>query len=122
MPQNRPQALTPKRLTLGLMFLSILALALNLRAAASSVGPLLAEIGDGMNFGGGILGLLTSLPGLIFGLLGLFAVQISKRFGMSATLWMSDVAFVFGIGLGAWVDSYWLFILLSIIGLTGIAV
>lgn len=113
---------TPRALTVSLLFIAVLALALNLRAAASSVGPLLAEIGDGMNFGGGILGLLTSLPGLIFGLLGLFAVQISKRFGMSATLLMSAVALVFGIGLRAWVDSSWLFILLSIIGLTGIAV
>src|SRR5699024_12526473 len=52
---------TPRALTVSLLFIAVLALALNLRAAASSVGPLLAEIGDGMNFGGGILGLLTSL-------------------------------------------------------------
>src|SRR5690625_6748693 len=41
---------TPRALTVSLLFIAVLALALNLRAAASSVGPLLAEIGDGMNF------------------------------------------------------------------------
>lgn len=42
----------PKALSLSLMFVAVLALALNLRAAASSVGPLLAEIGHGMDIGG----------------------------------------------------------------------
>lgn len=104
------------------MFLAVLALALNLRAAASSIGPLLAEIGAGMHFGGGALGLLTSLPGMIFGVLGLFAVRIGQRFGISATLLLSACALVFGIGLRAWVDNAWLFLILSIIGLTGIAI
>lgn len=115
-------ASTPKTLTYGFMFISVLALALNLRAAASSIGPLLAEIGDGMQFGGGTLGFLTSLPGLIFGVLGLFAVRIGKRFGISATLLLSALAIVFGIGLRAWVDNSWLFLSLTIIGLTGIAI
>lgn len=105
-----------------MIFVSVLALALNLRAAASSVGPLLAEIGDGMNFGGGTLGFLTSLPGLIFGVLGLFAVRIGKRFGISTTLLLSALALAFGIGLRAWVENSWLFLVLSIIGLTGIAI
>ena len=112
----------PKALTFGLMFVSVLALALNLRAAASSIGPLLAEIGQGMDIGGGSLGFLTSLPGLIFGVLGLFAVRIGKRLGMSATLLFCAGALVFGIGLRAWVDNAWLFLILSILGLTGIAV
>src|SRR5699024_5517162 len=122
MPQNTPHASTPKPLTLGLMFLSILALALNLRAAASSVGPLLAEIGRGMDFGGGALGFLTSLPGLIFGVMGLFAVRIGRRLGISMTLLLSAAALTLGIGLRAWVDNAWLFLGLSVLGLTGIAV
>lgn len=112
----------PKALSFGVMFISVLALALNLRAAASSVGPLLSEIGQGMNIGGPALGLLTSLPGFIFGVLGLFAVRIGKRFGITATLLLSAGALVFGIGLRAWVDNSWLFLVLSIIGLTGIAI
>lgn len=112
----------PRALTFGFMFIAVLALALNLRAAASSVGPLLTEIGDGMDVGGPALGFLTSLPGLIFGLLGLFAVRIGKRFGISATLFLSACVLVFGIGLRAWVDNSWLFLVLSIIGLTGIAI
>lgn len=122
MSHTTPRASTPPVLTLGLMFLSILALALNLRAAASSVGPLLAEIGRGMDFGGGALGLLTSLPGLIFGVMGLFAVRIGRRFGISVTLLLSAAALMLGIGLRAWVTSSWLFIILSILGLTGIAI
>jgi CP family cyanate transporter-like MFS transporter len=112
----------PRVLSFGLMFISVLVLALNLRAAASSVGPLLSEIGQGMNIGGPALGLLTSLPGFIFGVLGLFAVRIGKRFGITATLLLSAGALVFGIGLRAWVDNSWLFLMLSIIGLTGIAI
>ena len=75
------QPATPTPLTFGLMFVAVLALALNLRAAASSIGPLLSEIGQGMGIGAGTLGLLTSLPGIIFGVLGLFAVRIGQRFG-----------------------------------------
>ena len=104
------------------MFIAVLALALNLRAAASSVGPLMEEIGDGMQFSGAVLGLLTSLPGLIFGILGLFAVRIGKRFGISTTLLLSAGALFLGIGLRAWIDNAWIFLVLSIIGLTGIAV
>ena len=116
------QPATPTPLTFGLMFVAVLALALNLRAAASSIGPLLSEIGQGMGIGAGTLGLLTSLPGIIFGVLGLFAVRIGQRFGLSATLLLSAGAVVFGIGLRAWVDNSWLFIGLSMLGLTGIAV
>ncbi|NWN88322.1 MAG: MFS transporter [Micrococcaceae bacterium] len=122
MSQSTSLSSTPRYLSYGLIFVSVLALALNLRAAASSVGPLLAEIGDGMNFGGGTLGFLTSLPGLIFGVLGLFAVRIGKRFGISTTLLLSALALAFGIGLRAWVENSWLFLVLSIIGLTGIAI
>ncbi|WP_343955774.1 MFS transporter [Yaniella flava] len=122
MSQSTSPSSTPRYLSYGLMFVSVLALALNLRAAASSVGPLLAEIGDGMNFGGGTLGFLTSLPGLIFGVLGLFAVRIGKRFGISTTLLLSALALAFGIGLRAWVENSWPFLVLSIIGLTGIAI
>lgn len=122
MSNRTSKAATPGYLTFGLMFIAVLALALNLRAAASSVGPLLAEIGDGMNFDGGTLGFLTALPGLIFGLLGLFAVRIGKRFGISVTLLLSAGVLVFGIGVRAWVESSWLFLVLSIIGLTGIAI
>ncbi|GAA2026279.1 CynX/NimT family MFS transporter [Yaniella flava] len=75
-----------------------------------------------MNFGGGTLGFLTSLPGLIFGVLGLFAVRIGKRFGISTTLLLSALALAFGIGLRAWVENSWPFLVLSIIGLTGIAI
>ncbi len=115
-------ATTPRSLTYGFMVIAVLALALNLRAAASSIGPLLTEIDEGMHLGGGALGFLTSLPGLIFGLLGLFAVRIGKQFGISATLLLSTLALVFGIGVRAWVDNSWVFLLLSILGLTGIAI
>lgn len=122
MPHHTATSPTPKGLTVGLLFVSVLALALNLRAAASSVGPLLSELGKGLGFGDGTLGFLTSLPGVIFGVLGLFAVNISKRVGVSKTLFFSAIVLVFGIALRAWVDSSWLFIVLSILGLTGIAV
>ncbi|HIW46690.1 MAG TPA: MFS transporter [Candidatus Yaniella excrementigallinarum] len=120
---DRKEVTAPhKGFTAGLMFVAVLSLALNLRAAASSVGPLLAEIGEGMDFSGEVLGFLTSLPGLIFGLLGLAAVRIGKQFGITATLLLSAGAIVFGIGLRAWVDNSWLFLVLTVIGLTGIAV
>src|SRR5690625_7574828 len=87
---DRKEVTAPhKGFTAGLMFVAVLSLALNLRAAASSVGPLLAEIGEGMDFSGDVLGFLTSLPGLIFGLLGLAAVRIGKQFGITATLLLS---------------------------------
>src|SRR5699024_7061503 len=43
-------------------------------------------------------------------------------FGFSATLFLSALGLFLGIGLRAWVDNAWLFLLLSILGLTGIAI
>ncbi|MBF6892400.1 MFS transporter, partial [Acinetobacter baumannii] len=55
--------------------------ALNLRPGASTVGPVLDEIRDGLGMSGGAAGALTGLPGLCFGVGGALAVGLGRRVG-----------------------------------------
>src|SRR3954469_19838365 len=55
--------------------------ALNLRPAVTSVGPLLAEIVQSLGFDRTEAGILTTLPVLCFGLIGPVGPVLGRRFG-----------------------------------------
>lgn len=106
----------------SLAFIAVIAIALNLRAAATSVGPVLAEITKGVGLSPTGSGLLTALPGLCFAVMGLLAVRLAVRTGLSWALFWAMVALTLGAVLRPWMPSSWLFILLSVVALAGIAV
>ena len=63
----------------ALVLVALVLLAVNLRPAAVSVGPVLDEVRDGLGMSASSAGLLTSLPVLAFALFGeqLSALQVA---------------------------------------------
>src|SRR5690606_13266350 len=70
----------------ALLLVGILIIALNLRPALASVGPLIDDIREATGLRNFLLGLLTTLPLLAFGVVSMFAPVFTKRFGMGRVL------------------------------------
>lgn len=74
------------------MLLGLGLVALNLRPAVTSVGPLLQEIVQSLGFGRTEAGILTTLPVLCFGLIGPVAPALGRRFGAESVIFGALVA------------------------------
>lgn len=79
------QSITRKSNRFWLLF-GILFLALNLRPALSSIGPLMDDIGNSLNLSKTLLGLLTTLPLIAFGVVSTITPIFTKKFGIGKTL------------------------------------
>ncbi len=84
-----------------LLVLGIALVALNLRPALASVGPLVADIRDATGLSNPALGLLTTLPLLAFGFLSAFTSVLSRRVGMERALAIGVVLIAGGTALRA---------------------
>lgn len=65
-----------------LLVLGIAVVALNLRPALASVGPVIADMRGDTGLSNAALGFLTTLPLLAFGFLSVFASAVSRRVGL----------------------------------------
>jgi MFS transporter, CP family, cyanate transporter len=79
--------------------LAIVLVALNLRPAMSSVGPVLAEVRAELGLSATAAGMLTVLPLLCFGFASLLAPGLARRFGVHATIGAALAATVGGLVL-----------------------
>ncbi|QQT69223.1 MFS transporter [Brevibacterium casei] len=108
----------------GLDILALACLVLiasSLRPAASSLGPVLAEVQTAYGLAEWQTGLLTALPGLIFALCGFLAVPLLRRVGLFASLAVSCALIAAGIGARVLVDSSLPFALLTVTALAGMS-
>jgi CP family cyanate transporter-like MFS transporter len=96
-------------------------LSFNLRPAAVSVGPVLAEVRDALDMSGPEAGLLTSLPVLAFAAFGALAPAFAHAIGVHRAAALSLVAVVVGLGGRAWAGQDATFLLLSAAALAGMA-
>ncbi len=101
---------------------AIILIAVNLRPGASSVGPVLEEVTEGLGMSTGVAGLVTALPGLCFGLVGAVAVTLARRVGMSTGIVLGAIAIVVGLVSRALIDSTVFFLLLTTVALGGAAI
>lgn len=85
---NAPQVL----LVVGIIFVAI-----NLRPALAGVGPLVGLIRESTGLSNSMLGLLTSLPLIAFGVVSNFTSLFTKRFGISGTLAGALILLAIGI-------------------------
>src|SRR5690625_2059789 len=76
--------------------------ALNLRPALTSIGPLLPRIGEDLGLNEGMLGLLGTLPLLAFALISPLVHHPARRFGMERSL----LAALLLLAAGAVIRSY----------------
>jgi len=99
--------------------LAVAALAIILRPAATSIGPVLAEITSGLGISATVAGLLTALPGFCFAAAGALAVTIGNRLGTAATLALGATAVTIGLLGRSVVGNQGLFLALSVLALFG---
>lgn len=109
------------RLQRILVVVGIVLVAFNLRPAVVSVGPVLEEISSGLGMAPAETGLLTALPVLAFAIVGALAPRTARALGVHRVTLIAILAIVAGLAARAWVHQSWLFLLLSLLSLSGIA-
>ncbi|MFD5867520.1 MFS transporter [Corynebacterium sp. NPDC060344] len=112
----------PRTLAAAALFAAVIAIGINLRAGISSVGPVLEEILTAFGAGARYAGLITAMPGFLFALLGLVAVPVAKRLGLTRTVTLGAVLSLVGLAARPWVGAIWVFVLLTGLVVAGIAV
>lgn len=105
----------------ALVLVAIVLLAANLRPAAVSVGPLLEQITNGLNLSATETSLLTSLPVVAFAIFGGVAPRLAHVLGLHRATLLALVVEVVGLVLRARVHSGWLFLVLTLFTLAGMA-
>lgn len=105
-----------------LVFAAVFVAALNLRAGISSLGAVLADALEAFDAGGSLAGVITAIPGLFFAAFGLLAVPLAMRLGLTRTLLLGMVLSLIGLAVRPWVGGIWVFIPLTALVTTGIAV
>lgn len=114
-------AVQDTRLQRLLVVLGIVVLAFNLRPAASSVGPLLAEIRAGVPLGDTEAGILTTLPVLCFAVVGGAAPRLGSWLGLHRVALLGLLLLTGCLWARGHVHQGWLFLALSFAALAGAA-
>ncbi|OQP06031.1 transporter [Geobacillus sp. 46C-IIa] len=98
------------------MAAAVVALAANLRAPITTVGPLVPELQRELGLSYTAAGALTTIPLLAFALLAPSAALFARRAGMERTLFYSLVVLLVGELIRPLAGSSWLFIGTALIG------
>ena len=113
---------TAALLSAPLLFAAVVAGAINLRAGIASVGPVLEEALASFGAGASQAGLITAMPGFLFALMGLSAVPIAMRLGLTRTIALGATCTFIGLAVRPWVGQMAVFIVLTGLVVAGIAV
>lgn len=105
-----------------LLYTAVFIAAFNLRAGISSLGAVLADTLDAFQVGGSLAGVITAIPGLFFAIFGLLAVPLATRLGLTRALFLGAALAFIGLAARPWVGDIWVFIVLTALVTTGIAV
>ncbi len=97
------------------------ALALNLRHAAVSVGPVLPEIRHALSMSATTAGVVTTLPVLFFAAFGSLAPWAARAIGMHRVMLVSLVLAAVGLSVRAGAGDPAVFITASLAALAGLA-
>lgn len=120
--QERERVRRPARAAGGLVaVVALLLAAVNLRLAVTSVGPVLAEIRDGLGMSATVAGLLTSVPVVCFASVGFAAPRLARRFGAAAVIAAGLILLTAGLAVRPFAPGTAWFVLLSGVALAGIA-
>ncbi|MGB7393934.1 MAG: MFS transporter [Pricia sp.] len=100
--QDRPQQI--------LLIAGILCIAINLRPALASVGPLVEDIRAATGLSSAMLGLLTTLPLIAFGAVSTLTPLATRRFGIGGTLLGAMALLTVGIAIRSinWIPALYL--------------
>ncbi|RKN48318.1 MFS transporter [Micromonospora endolithica] len=106
----------------ALVLVAMLLVALNLRAAVTSLGALLDEVRGGLGLSATTAGFVTTLPTIAFAGLGALTPWLVRRFAPARLLLAGMLALAVGQVLRVVTDSPLVFIATSALALAGIAV
>jgi CP family cyanate transporter-like MFS transporter len=121
--EARPRSVVRRSgLAFGVLLAAVALVSVNLRPGASSVGPVLEEVRHGLGMSAALAGAVTGLPGLVFGLAGAAAVGFARKVGMTAGIAIGLAAAALGLVLRVTTDAVPVFLLLTVVGLAGMAV
>ncbi|MGB0098806.1 MAG: MFS transporter [Nocardioides sp.] len=112
---------TSARRATALVLVGVVLLSLNLRPAAVTVGPVLAEVRDAFSMSPAAAGLLTSLPVIAFAGFGALAPAAAARFGVHRVTLAGLLGVTIGLLGRATTGSEPLFLALSLVALGGMA-
>ncbi len=104
-----------------LVLVGLLVVAVNLRPAAVSVGPVLEEVTAALGFSSTSAGLLTALPVLAFAVVGVLAPWLARVTGLHRTMLISLAFVVIGLALRAGAMGEAGFLFFSMLSLAGMA-
>ncbi|HCU48652.1 MAG TPA: MFS transporter [Micromonosporaceae bacterium] len=107
---------------IGVVLTGILLVALNLRAAITSLGALLPEVTQGLQLSATVAGLITTLPALSFAAFGAFTPKLTRRFSPAQILIAAMAVLALGQGARVFTDSAVVFLISSALAMAGIAV
>lgn len=102
------------------LILGIILIAFNLRPALASVGPLISEIRIATGLSNTMLGLLTTLPLICFGMISPVTTVFTRKLGIEGTLLLSMVLVAGGLSFRIPGTPIYLFIGTAVLGI-GIA-
>ena len=105
-----------------LLVVAVVLFALNMRAGVTSIAPVLQEIQGDLHMSDSLAGFLTSLPTLIFALVGLITPLASRTWGLHTTMLVAMVALSLGLVVRAFMGGSAGFLVFSIVALAGIAI
>lgn len=105
----------------ALGFLAVAVAAVNLRAGIASLGPVLSDVLDAFGSSGSLAGAITALPGILFGIMGLCAVPLARRLGLSRIILIGMVVSLVGLAVRPWVGGIAWFLVLTGFVVAGIA-
>ncbi|MGH3477284.1 MAG: CynX/NimT family MFS transporter [Nocardioidaceae bacterium] len=100
---------------------AVLLLAFNLRPAVTSLGAVLDDVLDGLGLSATAAGVLTALPVVCFAAFGAVAPRLARRYGTPQVIAISVAAIALGLTLRAVTGSAVLFLVLTVVGLAGMA-
>lgn len=103
------------------MLTGIVVLSFNLRPAAVSIGPVLADIRDGLRMSGSEAGVLTSLPVVAFAVFGALAPRLARILGRHRLTLVALLCLTVGLFARSRVDHVGAFLAFSLLALGGMA-
>jgi MFS transporter, CP family, cyanate transporter len=113
----------PRReVSAALLAVTLLLTALNLRGAVSSVGPVLRDMQLDLAMSDSVAGVLTTLPALSFGLVGLLTARIGRRLGTERALIVALALIAAGLIVRVLVPGVGMLLVTSLLALIGIAI
>ncbi|MGW1074228.1 CynX/NimT family MFS transporter [Streptomyces sp. NPDC002537] len=112
----------PGRWQTRLLVMGLVAAALNLRPAITSLGALMKEVKAGLGMSGAVAGLLTSVPALCFAVFGIAAPRLARRWGAARVVCAGMAVIAAGLALRPYAGGVPAFLALSALALAGIAV